>query len=74
MRSIWPVGGRDILLTMIGGAKPDGTIYLASTSTDHPDYPEDPKLVRINNVIGSYYFEPINEGKGTRFLYITEVS
>ena len=41
---------------------------------EHPDVPEIPKTTRVYTTQGSYLFEPINNGKGTRLTYITEVN
>jgi hypothetical protein len=45
---------------------------MAGQSVDHPDKPEIPKHYRVNTVQGSFLLEPINDGKGTKFTYITE--
>jgi len=72
MKSQWPLGNRELLLLFQGHKFPDGRAYIAGKSTEHPDFPENPKCYRVNTTVGSYYFEPINHGKGTKLIYITE--
>lgn len=73
LKSQWPLGHRDLLLNYYGLQTPDGNIYIAGQSVEHPSRPEIPKHYRVNTVQGSFLLEPINDGKGTKFTYITEV-
>ncbi|CDW84076.1 serine threonine protein kinase [Stylonychia lemnae] len=72
LKQQWPLGNRDLLLLFQGWQSEDGTIYLASKLTQHPDHPEIPKIIRVDTRSGSYAIEPLNEGKCCKMTYITE--
>ena len=60
------------MLLFQGIEAPDGSIYLASKSVEHEDFPVHPKRVRVTTLSGSFRFQPEKDGKVTKFYYITE--
>jgi len=72
LKKQWPLGNRDLLLLFQGLQTPDGSIYLASKSTEHQEFPELPKNLRVATKSGSYLFQAEKEGRVTKFIYVTE--
>ena len=72
LKKQWPLGNRDLLLLFQGLQTPDGSIYLASKSTEHPEFPAQAKSLRVATKSGSFLFQPEKEGRVTKFFYVTE--
>lgn len=56
--SYFPYGERDIVYLETKKELPDGSLVLATTAIDHPDYPVTPAYVRANLKAGGWHVRP----------------
>ena len=61
-------------MCLSGVKDPQGRYYIAWVGIQHPDFPEEPKVVRMTIDESYYFLEPTEDKNETKLSLFSEVS